>query len=124
MSFLTRQEKGVLILLCVGILCGISYRFYSRHFFPIGHPHSRPRSARSPLTRRLDTLVSADRRLTINTASETDLIAVRGIGPVLAARILEYRKIHGPYSSPEELLNVPGIGPRTLDTLRDSFIFE
>ncbi|MFM7230710.1 MAG: ComEA family DNA-binding protein [bacterium] len=52
------------------------------------------------------------------TASATELDALPGIGPVLAARIVAHRERHGPFRSPDELLAVPGIGPRLLERIR------
>ena len=40
-------------------------------------------------------------------------------GPVLAQNILEHRRAHGPFSRAEDLLNVSGIGPSTLEAIRD-----
>jgi competence protein ComEA len=56
--------------------------------------------------------------LHLNQASATELEAVPGIGPVLAARIDAYRRANGPYAAVEDLLNVPGIGEKTLTKLR------
>jgi competence protein ComEA len=55
----------------------------------------------------------------LNTATQTDLEKLPHIGPVLAQEILNYRAEHGQFVDVEELLNVPGIGPVTLDRLRD-----
>ncbi|HEV2105361.1 MAG TPA: helix-hairpin-helix domain-containing protein [Candidatus Eisenbacteria bacterium] len=41
-----------------------------------------------------------------------------GIGPVLARRIVEHRREHGPFRSPEELRAVRGIGPKLYARLR------
>lgn len=57
--------------------------------------------------------------LELNRATAAQLEAVPGIGPVLAQRILDYRKQHGPYRSLEELDGVKGIGPKTLEQLRE-----
>src|SRR6266571_1804411 len=57
--------------------------------------------------------------ININTASESDLEGLSGIGPVLAQRIVDYRTQHGPFSSVDGLLDVSGIGPATLDEFRD-----
>jgi competence protein ComEA len=54
----------------------------------------------------------------VNTAAETDLEALPGIGPVLAQRIIDYRTQHGPFASVDDLLDVSGIGPATLDEFR------
>lgn len=54
----------------------------------------------------------------INTADEVRLQELPGVGPVTAAAIAEWRAQHGRFSTVDELLEVSGIGPRTLDTLR------
>ncbi len=58
------------------------------------------------------------RRVNLNQAGLADLIALPGIGPQKARRILEYRRTHGPFRRVQDLLAVPGIGPRTLEKLR------
>ena len=54
----------------------------------------------------------------INTAGAAELEALPGIGPALAARIVEYRDGHGPFASVDDLTDVPGIGPAKLEALR------
>ncbi|HEY5532557.1 MAG TPA: ComEA family DNA-binding protein [Candidatus Anoxymicrobiaceae bacterium] len=58
-------------------------------------------------------------RVNINTASEAQLDVLPGVGPALAARIVQYRDKNGPFSSVDELDNVSGIGPSKLDSLKD-----
>lgn len=60
----------------------------------------------------------------LNTATQEELEALPGIGPVLAARILEYREAHGPFTSVEELLAVSGIGEALLEKLRPLITVE
>lgn len=55
----------------------------------------------------------------INTASQVQLEALPGIGPVLAADIIAYREANGPFLTPEDILKVPGIGPVKLEGIRD-----
>jgi competence protein ComEA len=50
----------------------------------------------------------------INRASAKEFEALDGIGPVLASRIVAFRKANGPFSAIEDLLKVPGIGAGTL----------
>ncbi len=56
--------------------------------------------------------------LDLNAASAADLELLPGIGPTLAARVVEDRAASGPFGSVEELTRVRGIGPRTLERLR------
>ncbi len=64
------------------------------------------------------------RAVNINTAAAADLETLPGIGPVLAGRIVAYRTRHGPFRRPEDLLQVPGIGPGLLRRLREVVRFE
>ncbi|MBP1578459.1 MAG: helix-hairpin-helix domain-containing protein [Oscillospiraceae bacterium] len=58
------------------------------------------------------------RLININTADTRELIKLSGIGEVKAAAIVAYREEHGAFSSLEELLNVKGIGEKTLEKIR------
>jgi competence protein ComEA len=55
--------------------------------------------------------------LDVNTASETELTQLPGVGPSLAARIMEYRTENGPFQSIDDLQNVSGIGPSKFDKM-------
>jgi competence protein ComEA len=57
--------------------------------------------------------------ININTASATELETLSGIGEVLAGTIVEYRDQNGPFVSVDDLLDVSGIGPATLEEIRD-----
>lgn len=48
--------------------------------------------------------------ININRATARQLDALDGIGPVIAARIVEYRKVNGSFLSVEDLQKVSGIG--------------
>lgn len=55
----------------------------------------------------------------VNTADEALLEQLPGVGQTLARRIVEYRRVHGSFSSVDELLQVNGIGEQTLEKMRD-----
>lgn len=50
----------------------------------------------------------------VNTAGQSELESLPGIGPSKAAAIIEFRNANGPFSSCAQLDDVPGIGPATL----------
>lgn len=54
----------------------------------------------------------------INRADREALIALPGIGPVLADRIIAYREANGPFKSVDELTAIAGIGERNINTFR------
>ena len=54
----------------------------------------------------------------LNIADQASLATIPEIGPVTAAAILEYRTQVGSFSSVEELLEVSGVGPATLEAMR------
>lgn len=67
-------------------------------------------------------LNSAGQRVQINQATARELELLPGIGPVLAASIIEHREANGPFQSEQDLLQVTGIGPAKLEAIRDLII--
>ena len=72
--------------------------------------HRRGRAARRP---RPGTAALVN----LNTATAEQLDTLPGVGPVTAQKILEWRSAHGAFSSVDELLEVDGIGEKTLADL-------
>ncbi len=60
---------------------------------------------------------SDDGLINVNTATQAELETLPGIGPVYAARIIEYRK-HSPFQTVDELINISGIGDKRLASIR------
>ncbi len=56
--------------------------------------------------------------LDVNLASAADFQRLPGIGPALAARIVDARAREGPFASVDDLRRVRGVGPATLERLR------
>ncbi|MDR6505836.1 ComEA family DNA-binding protein [Arthrobacter oryzae] len=56
-------------------------------------------------------------KVDLNSASVEELGALPRVGPVLAQRIVDWRKEHGRFSTVEELDAVDGVGPKMLETL-------
>ncbi|MGQ0628084.1 MAG: ComEA family DNA-binding protein [Phycisphaerales bacterium] len=54
----------------------------------------------------------------LNSANQAELESLPGIGPALATRIMEDRRINGAYRTVEQLDRVRGIGPKMMEKLR------
>jgi competence protein ComEA len=67
---------------------------------------------------------SAQAAVNINTANQTELESLPGIGPVKAKAILEYRKKNGGFKSVDELTRVDGIGLVTLKNARNDIVLD
>lgn len=65
-----------------------------------------------------------DYPLNINEADQMALESLPGIGPAKAADIIAYRTMIGSFTNLDELLEISGIGPATLEALRDYLICE
>ena len=63
-------------------------------------------------------------KINISRASQAELTELKGIGPVLSQRIVEYREEHGPFQTPEDIMDVEGIGPKTWEKNKDQIIVE
>lgn len=58
-------------------------------------------------------------RVSLSSASVTELDALPGIGPVTAQKIVDHRLAHGGFRSVEDLDAIPGIGPARVEQLRE-----
>jgi competence protein ComEA len=106
-----------LIVLCVAIFIGgVVHRHKSHHPIPI--PPGADSAQIALFHERAAIVPGSDPlhiKLDLNRANAHELSALPGIGPVRAAAIVEYRDSHGPFRNRQDLENVPGIGPKTIE---------
>jgi competence protein ComEA len=57
-------------------------------------------------------------KVNLNTATAEQLTTLPGVGPKLAARIVEHRQQHGGFKSIQDLMNVKGIGEKNFQKLQ------
>ena len=68
--------------------------------------------------------IMAAEKINLNTANFKELTKLKGIGPVYAQRIIDYREKHGPFERIEDLMKVKGIGPKTFNANKDVITVE
>ncbi len=61
-------------------------------------------------------------KVNLNSATAQQLTALPGVGEKLAARIVEYRQKSGGFKSPQELMNVKGIGEKNFQKLQQYLV--
>lgn len=84
-----------------------------------------PRGQASPAVRPIaPSAPPAPAVVDLDTAPDSLLVSLPGIGPALARRIVEDRGRHGPFGSLDALTRVPGIGAKTAERLRPRVTFS
>ncbi len=118
----TQEKKGLvpsgydlaLIICTAAFVCLLLGLFLGRALIPAYRSvsvHSSQQSASASM--------HSDGKININTASAALLTQLPGIGQTTAERIVAYREENGPFTAPEELLAVSGIGKAKLEALRE-----
>lgn len=122
----TKNEQKVVLFLALSFVAGGALKEYEDHWQTLPPPAGN--SILKEFAEPDFTTVSASRMeavdagtfltIPLNSATQTDLEHIPGIGPVTAKRILSYRATNGPFRTVEELLNVKGIGPKKMQKIR------
>lgn len=63
--------------------------------------------------------VAVQAPVNLNRAGAEELVALKGIGPKMAERIIAYRNEHGPFKTVDQLVQVKGIGNAKFQKLKD-----
>ena len=68
--------------------------------------------------------INVQEKININTANQTELETLSGIGPSTALKIINYKKEHGKFNNIEEIKNVPGIGESKFENIKEYICVE
>ena len=98
-----KNQNRFLLALLTGLLMGSSL------VLPMGRLEAAP----APSAREAKTV-----QVSINKADGAELETIKGIGPMLAQRIVDYRQANGRFENLEDLVNVPGIGQAKFEKIR------
>ncbi|MBI5472675.1 MAG: helix-hairpin-helix domain-containing protein [Ignavibacteriae bacterium] len=130
---LTRREALATLMLSGTFIAGVGIRWLDENYLRPETPlpifsyssadsayrfHTQRDSQSSAANTRLAPNAQRIPSININTATREQLELLPGIGPALADRILVYRKSIGRFRSVDQLLNVKGIGKKSLARLR------
>jgi competence protein ComEA len=63
-------------------------------------------------------------KINLNKASVTELTQLKRVGQKYAQRIVDYREKNGPFTKPEDVMNVQGIGSKTYELNKDLITVE
>lgn len=110
---------------CLLLVCCISLAFIGGFFVGRNANHSPvilSTAAVSAPAKATGPAATPSAQVDINTATAAELEQLPGIGATLARRIVDYRDIHGSFTSVSELLNVEGIGAQKLEAIIDYVI--
>jgi len=121
----TRREAAVLLFLVVSFVLGIGVRIYQQRWAPLPEVAEERAVLRAAAEGYLDgekrgevEIEEINWPISLNGATREDLERLPGVGSVTARRIVEYREQCGGFRSVEELVEVKGIGWKTLAKLR------
>jgi competence protein ComEA len=114
MIWLTEKERLALTVLGALALVGLGINFWQQQHRPIT-----VEQGPTPASAQWEAMIQEAKQMDLNQATALELERLPEIGPSIAERIVEYRKTHGPFRRPVELLEVPGIGPKTYETVKE-----
>ena len=112
MNAVSAQERGLLILLGLAIVAtGVLLILDRPQAASPVHVQTIPLSEVRILLPRFITIGP----INVNTATVEELQSLKGIGPALARKIIEYRTLNGPFETLNDLQAISGIGPLTIE---------
>lgn len=119
---MTRQEKLAVYFLIGLLVLGFAVKFYKSRAGAVSLKVER--SSLNLAGADIGKIVKEKGCVKINTAGAEDFARLPGIGPGLAARIVEYRIQNGNFLIKEDLKKVKGIGDKKYEQIKDYLVIE
>ncbi len=116
---LEKYEKGLIAFLVLALLLGLGFSVYKK-----SHPGVDIRIAGYSSGSGQDIGELPSFKININEASEADLAKLKGVGRVLAGRIVKYRESRGPFGSIDDIRKVKGVGKALYERIKDNISLE
>jgi comEA protein len=117
---LERQERIIVIFLVSCLILGLAVVAYKKLHsdikIRIAHFNVKPAAP--------DSEAATKALININTARAKELEDLKGVGPSLAGRIVDYRQKHGLFLSKEDIKKVSGIGEGLYNKIKDQITIE
>lgn len=119
----TKTEERVIVLLISTFILGAAIRIYQSRIAPLQKPGLKAQAVllteqESKEEDHPEAQHTSVKLVELNSATREDLIAIPGIGPVLADRIIQYREKQKGFSNLGQLKNVKGIGQIKYEDLK------
>ena len=110
---LEKREKFILLVLLIALLIGLALGLYQKRSVrvDVGPDNFNYSAAEDPSTEKL--------KININESDPVRLMKLKGVGKVLAGRIIEYRSASGNFVSVEDLKKVKGLGQKLYEKIKD-----
>ncbi len=115
LTFNTPQKKGIFVALTITLVVAVGVFIGAAFFIPQDTSFAFPKEAITPIKQETAAIL-----LDVNIADTSQFVALRGIGPVLARRIVNYRDVMGGFSSIDQIANVYGIKPEVFEEIKGS----
>jgi hypothetical protein len=124
MYLLPRGEQRAIVLLSLLLILSVAYRITVGHIPPGKPPGFDEFIEESRIFMESADRITAVQPIELNRADSADLLPLPGIGPVYASRIVRYRNLLGGFVSHDQLKEVYGLPPATVEMLRQRTMID
>jgi competence ComEA-like helix-hairpin-helix protein len=111
----TKEEKTILLFLVAALFVGTAV-LYHKKLNPAGYLSLQNISFEEKEIK--------SEKINLNEATIEELMKVKGIGHVLAGRVISYRDKYGPFGRVEDIKEIKGIGDKTFEKIRKGLTIE